>query len=232
MAVFSGPEIVNNGLVLYLDAANLRSYPGTGTTWTDLSGNGSNGTLVNGTGYSFNNNGIMTFDGVNDYVNAGNLGSFFTQGVISYWMNSSKVENYRNTFSTDYLGINKGIRFEQYSPGSSIGGFNVVIGNDGGAWFAYDYSPSASLTANTWYNVILVWNTTTNNVVGYLNGVQKFNATHNRWATTLPSVSIGSGFDASRYFAGSISNVSIYNRALTAAEIQQNFNATRSRYGI
>jgi len=197
-----------------------------------LSGNGNNGTLVNGVGYNSGNGGSLVFDGSNDYVNAGNLGSFYSQGTISYWMNSSAVEDYRNPFSTHYLNGNVGIRFEQYSSPSPYGGFNLIIGNDAGNLAFYDYSPGAILTANIWYNVVLVWNTSTNNLIGYLNGTQKFNSTHTLWATTLPSISIGSGFDAGRYFNGRIANTKIYNRALTAAEVSQNFNATRSRFGI
>ena len=103
MSLYHSPQISLNGLVLCLDAANPKSYPGSGTTWTDLSGNGNNGTLVNGVGYSSDNLGSLVFDGANDYVNAGNLGSFYSQGTISYWMNSSAVENFRNPLSTHYL---------------------------------------------------------------------------------------------------------------------------------
>jgi hypothetical protein len=69
--MFTGPNIVTDGLVLYLDAANQKSYPGTGTTWNDLSGNGNNGTLVNGPTFNSDNNGSIVFDGVDDYVNFG-----------------------------------------------------------------------------------------------------------------------------------------------------------------
>ena len=72
--MYYGPRIVSNGLVLCLDAANKRSYPGTGTTWTDLSGNSNNGTLTNGPTFSAGNMGSILFDGTNDYV-----GSFPTQ---------------------------------------------------------------------------------------------------------------------------------------------------------
>lgn len=67
MGAYSGPNITTEGLVLHLDAANLNSYTGTGTTWFDLSGNGNDGTLVNGVGYFEDNQGSMVFDGVDDY---------------------------------------------------------------------------------------------------------------------------------------------------------------------
>jgi len=227
--------IVQSGLILNLDAGLTSSYSGIGTTWTDLSGNGNNGILQNDVGFSISSNsngGSMVFNGVDNYVNVGNLGSFFTQGTISYWMNSSAVENYRNTFSTHYLGGNMGIRFEQYTSSIPLGGFNVVIGNDSGTYGAYGYSPTASLTQGAWYNVVLVWNTSTSNVIGYLNGAQRFNTSHNLWPTTLPSISIGSGYNSSRYFRGVIPSVHVYNKALSEAEVSQNFNALRGRYGV
>ena len=232
MALSRGPKIVTNGLKLAVDAADKNSYPGSGTSWRDLSGNGYNGTLTNGPTFSNKNGGTIVFDGTDDYVNCGNLGSFYTQGTISYWMYSTAVENFRNPFSTNYLGINVGIRFEQYTTVSPYGGFNVIVGNDAGTYGSYDYSPTAVLSANTWYNVVLVWNTSTNKIIGYLNSTLKFDTTHTYWATTLPSISIGSGFDAGRYFKGNIANTLIYNKALTATEVLQNYNATKSRFGL
>ena len=220
------PGVVQDGLVLNLDAGKFYSYPKSGITWTNLLGSGNIGTLTNGPTYSSVNGGAIVFDGSNDYVNVGNLGSFYSQGTISFWMNSSSVVNYKNPFSTHYLGGNVGIRFEQNTTTSFI----VSIGNDSASQAVYDYLPGSNITANTWYNVVLVWNTSTNNVVGYLNGTEKFNSTHTVWPTTLPSISIGSGFDVNRYFAGSIPQVSIYNKALSAIEVTQNYNALKGRY--
>ena len=233
MALYRGPKIVTSGLVLALDAADKNSYRGSGTTWYDLSGNGNNGTLTNSPTFSNTNGGNIVFDGIDDYVNGGNLGSFYSQGTISFWMRSTAVENYRNPFSTTYLGFNVGIRFEQYTTVSPYGGFNVIIGNDAGTYSSYDYSPISILTVNSWYNVVLVWNSVANTVTGYLNNALKFNTSHTYWATTLPSISIGSGFDSGRYFKGNIASVLIYkNKGLTATEVLQNYNATKSRFGI
>jgi len=200
--------------------------------WKDLSGNNNNGTLTNGPIFSAANGGCIVFDGVNDYVAGGNLGSFYSQGTISYWMYSTAVENYRNPFSTNYNGVNVGIRFEQYTSASPYGGFSVIIGNDAGTYTGFSYSPSAILTVNSWYNVVLVWNIVTNNVVGYLNGDLKFNSSHTYWATTLPAIAIGNGFSGDRYFKGNISSVEIYNRGLSATEVSQNYNAVKSRFGL
>ena len=76
MALSHSPLIVTDGLVLCLDAANKKSYSGSGTTWTDRSGNGNNGTLVNGPTFDSGNGGSIDFDGVDDNVNLGNDSSF------------------------------------------------------------------------------------------------------------------------------------------------------------
>jgi len=232
MGAAAGPNIVRSGITLALDSANQRSYISGSSSWTDLSGNNNNGTLTNGPSFSGINCSCIVFDGIDDYVNGGNLGSFYSQGTISYWMYSTAVENYRNPFSTNYNGVNVGIRFEQYTTASPYGGFSVVIGNDAGTYTGFSYSPSAILTVNSWYNVVLVWNTVTNIATGYLNGDLKFNSSHTYWATTLPAIAIGNGFSSARYFKGNVSSVEIYNRALTATEVLQNYNVTKTRFGI
>lgn len=73
MSIYGGPDIITDGLVFCLDAANSKSYPGTGTAWTDLSGNDNNGTLTNGPTFDSSNGGSIVFDGVNDQVNCGNI---------------------------------------------------------------------------------------------------------------------------------------------------------------
>jgi hypothetical protein len=233
MAFIHSPKIVTSGLTLCLDAANKVSYPSPDDSrWYDLSGNNNRGTLTNGPTFSNLNGGSIVFDGVDDYVNCGNLGSFYSQGTISYWMYSTAVENYRNPFTTNYNGSNVGIRFEQYTTASPYGGFSVVIGNDAGTYTGLSYSPSAILTVNSWYNVVLVWNTVTNIAIGYLNGDLKFNSSNTYWATTLPAIAIGNGFSSARYFKGNIASTFIYNKSLSATEVLQNYNATKSRFGL
>lgn len=217
---------IDSSLILDLDAAN---YPGTGNTLNDATRNGNNGTFVSGTGYSTANNGVMIFDGVDDYVSIGNLGNLYASGTISFWMFSTLVENYRNVFSTNFNGNNDAIRFEQYTTLSPYGSFNVVVSN---SVLFHKYSPTALLVANTWYHVVFTWNKVTNNVTGYLNGIQQFDEANAQWPTTMPSVGFGGGFDINRRFKGNISTVKIYNRALSAYETTQQFQATRARYGI
>ena len=231
MSGYAGPEIANDGLVLCLDAGNVKSYPGSGTTWTDLSGSGFNGTLTNGPTYSSTNGGSIVFAGASStYASVGNIGVLPSTGTINYWMRSTDVANYRNPFSTHRIGGNVGFRWEQVTGGT----FYVVAGNDAESFTSYNYT--TSLAASTWYMVSVTWNTATSTIIGYLNATQVFNSTtHTQWATsTATNLALGSGLGnvADRYFTGNISNAQVYNRALSATEILQNFNATRARFGV
>ena len=242
MSKVAPSSIITDGLVLYLDAGNSASYPGSGTTWTDLSGNSNSGTLVNGVGYSTSNGGNLTFDGLDDRVAFGNLGALPTNGAIQFWMNSSSIENYRNPLTTGPIDGsngstgNRAIRFEQYATPSPYGGFVVYFGNDTAnsvaGYKSFDYSPSAALTVNTWYHVSIVWDISLSNVIGHLNGVQKFNSTCTTFPSAISSLYVGVGWQTSRSFQGKISQVQIYNRALSATEVLQNYNANKLRYGL
>jgi hypothetical protein len=230
MAIFSGPEIVNDGLVLHLDAANLRSYPSSGTLWNDLSNLGNNGTLVNGVGFNNVNNGTMVFDGVNDYINCGvipGIDSSATEFTIDIWLRPKVktakciIENGTGyTTNTFYMFQENAtyFTFEVYG----AGGFDAVYAN-----FEYQI--------NTWYNLVGVWSAG-NRVNLYSNGVIA-NGTYIGSArpsviTGNTNIIIGSRTGGSFHFNGDIPQAKIYTRALTATEIKQNFEATRSRYGI
>ena len=212
-----GGSYVTSGLQLYLDSTMASSYPGSGTTWTDLSGNAKHGTLTNGPTYS---NGSIVFDGVDDYVACGSFGTFYTAGTLSFRIKPSVFENYRNPLTTNLNGSNVGIRFEELTSGY----IGVVIGNDAGTYVGYSYQYT-QMRADAWYYITFVWNTSINTCYGYLNGMLQITAGHSLWPTTIPAFAIGNGFATSRYYKGAFSNVSLYNRALTAAEIQQNFQA-------
>jgi hypothetical protein len=196
-----------------------------GMNWFNQSGNINNGTLVNTPTYSSTNSGSLFFNGTSDYISCGSLGTFYPNGTISLWINAAVMANYNNPFSTQAGNI--GIRFEENATGT----FGVVIGNDAGTYTAHTYFSSGMLI-NTWYNIVLVWNVSSNNVVGYLNGTQVFNEAQTYWATTMPTVTIGAWASPIRYWNGSISNVQIYNIVLSADQIKQNFNSLRGRYGI
>jgi hypothetical protein len=243
----TGP-IVTNGLVLCLDAGNRKSYPGSGTTWTDLSGRGNNGTLLNGVGYNSGNGGSLVFDGVNDYVNLPLPSSINTSQNLSVeiWVYADSS----TAFDNQYRSI-----ISIYS--SSITYFNIVKWRSGiGNGIFIDYSnggnrycittvntiPSPNIAAtvsNPLYDIVNVWNNivviiNSNIMTLYINGNNLASVTigsGDRWSNSNSNVFIGSE-NNTLYHKGKIAFTKFYNRALTASEIQQNYNSLRGRFGI
>jgi hypothetical protein len=235
-ANFQYENIVTDGLLFNVDAGFVGSYPSINTTWYDISGNGKNGTLINGTSYNSSYSGSLVFDGIDDYAYFSNISSTFPpQGTVSFWMWADVVENYRNPLQfTNINGSNVGIRFEEYTPGDQFhGGFNALFGNNSN-FTGYRYLPYPGvLTANTWYNVVLAWDTSTSNIVGYLNNDLKFNANDAIYSpTNINNLVVGTGFSMDRCWKGRISGVMIYTKQLSSTEVSQNYNAQKSRFGL
>jgi hypothetical protein len=227
MAGKSGPDIVENGLVLCLDAANKLSYRGTGTTWNDLSGNNSNGTLTNGPTFSAGNLGSISFDGTND-----NVSSFPSQ--IS-GTGSKTVSAFIYLTSTGRMGI-CGTRDTADLTGAGwvltvnrIAGYLTYF-NAGGAVNA---EVANVISTNSWIQVVVTYNSSNFSTILYVNGIQvgsPFTLSAMR-ASSFNGV-IGDENNSSQWpFNGRISSVLIYNRTLSAAEVLQNYNATKSRFG-
>ena len=234
MGIAYNPKVITDGLVLALDAGNTKSYPGSGTTWTDLSGNGNNGTLENDVGFDSDYGGSLTFDGSNDYVSKSSWTNPPTNIFsIGCWVRFSDNVNdrYVLSFGRDTGGATGGIALFAY-------GFNVVsdalIFECGSA--VGRVSSGIVPTLNIWYYLTATADGT--NTKFYLNGDLKNTSSQGSAAiASTPTLSIGSyvnsgGTPMTYFHSGNIAQVSIYNRALTASEIQQNFNALRSRYGI
>jgi hypothetical protein len=161
----------------------------------------------------------LSFDGVDDYVDGGNLGTFPDKGAITFWMDASVVENFRNPFTTNYLGGNSGIRFEESTIDSK--GFATVFGDDVGNYQVHTYFDVNEMKSNKWYHIILTWDKTQNKVAGYINGVQKFEDSQIYWPSNLPFVAIlGNGYNPNRYYKGLMDDVGIYSSYLsTPSEI-------------
>ena len=228
MGLGHSPSIVVDGLILYIDPNNPNCYPGFGNTLYNIVNTSIGGTFVGYTSNPIDNTETRSifFDGTNDFIPIGSLGSFYIQGTISFWMKSSDITaNYRNPFATNYNGSNTNvIRFEQ---GEGVGALKCWFGDPSGFIASLNYS---AISANTWYNVVLTWNQSTTTVTGYLNGILDVaNSSWIRWPTSFANVGIGLGYN-SRYFKGNIGQVSIYNRVLSATEILQNYNATKKKY--
>lgn len=232
MSLGHGSSIVRNGLVFYIDAANRKSYPGSGTNWIDLSGNGNNGTLVNGPTYSNTNNGLLTFDGVDDYVNISNaaIGNFGTSNfTVSCWGKAASG-------STGTRGI-----FSKYNPHSAAGTGWFMFHRDGNIWVRItqdlvapleNSTISVNIGTNRWHLFTMVRNANSFSLYANDSLLQTNTTTNLIDCSSAAPLRIGSGYSSGYYYSGDCSGASIYNRALSATEIQQNFNALRGRYGI
>jgi hypothetical protein len=222
LAIFYNPRTITDGLVLCLDAANPKSYPGSGTTWSDLSGNGNNGTLVNGVGYSGDNLGSLVFDGVDDYVEVPH------NTILNPSLNMTLSSWVKITSFTSFMSI-----FGKGTTSSGSGGFDFRINSSTQLnlvkYFIIDQIITVpTLSTNIWYNISAVQSST--KVDYYINGVNVgFFSNSTAYQTNTASLRVG-GDRGAIYTPASISNVLYYNRALTASEIQQNYNATKSRY--
>lgn len=223
MAIFYNPRTITDGLVLCLDAANPKSYPGSGTTWTDLSGRSNNGTLT-GAGYNSANGGSLTFDGTDDYVSFSFVNPFSETVIVwvksatsnwnqNGWISSSRRQNGHimhpdaGTRSVTYYILDSSV---SYTSIGSVTPDNITIPH------MYAYTTNGS-----------------NLHKGYLDGIEVASSSSGITRTASPTAQIwylGQDDFGGRFGNGNIYNCLRYNRALTASEIQQNYNALKSRY--
>ncbi len=231
MGLSHSPGIVTSGLIYSIDAANTRSYSGSGLTVNGLVG-GLGGTLVNGTGFSSSDNGSFFFDGTNDYINtnifSSSIGFTSSNFTISLW---TKIKDYSqyNAFVTRTSGnLPAPLDFFILNDGSYAPGYvNVNLGGVAG-WTSI---MSSSVFPLTWTYLTFMLNSTTMSIFynGVLNNTGTLTATR---VESANSIKIGTREDGVTRMNGNISQVQIYNRALSATEIRQNFNATKKRYGL
>ena len=239
MGLAHSPRIATDGLILALDAANTKSYPSSGgSTWYDLSGKGNNGTLTNGPTYSSANSGFIEFDGNDDYVDLGTINTShvlqmnnpFGGGLtLSWW-------GYFDDTGDDFQRI-----FDKSSGGSATNGWAIYTSATGSNTTTLslgsagsDQEISNSYLTSTWQNWCVTWIKSSGTYVTYLNGVQDKTGTRT-W--NVPSVQTNAriafwNHSTGREYNGKIASLNIYDKALTASEIQQNYNALRGRFGI
>lgn len=226
------PSIVTSGLKLHLDAGNVASYTGTGTAWADISSNGNNGVLTNGPTYNSANGGIIVFDGVNDYLNC--EPSAYLTGLIditaSIWVKPLILPGTTYQYYpliTRYAGSNGWDIGYSRNKNFFFGGREIAADSN---WLGA--TTTSTYEVNTWNNVVGA--KSGNNWKIYVNGVLQNSFTGG--TGTIP-------FDAKKLRIGaasfdlvfskiSVSNAMIYNRALSDAEVLQNYNALRGRFGL
>jgi hypothetical protein len=218
--------------LLTLDAGIASSYPGTGTEWTDLSGDMNTGTLVNGPTYDSTNGGCLIFDGDNDHV-YGNIKASYFRGAhtVSCWFNRTRMGHYHAVFSNNTTDAASSLL--------SFFGNTRILGTQ-----AVGISSNAAVSVdlgsdhtNKWIYATIVYSGVKRNsaldIYAYKNGALLTGSGSLYWdMQASPSYYIGRYFASGYYFAGKIAHVSVYNRALTTAEVDQNYNALKGRFGL
>jgi len=229
MTCHAGPNLEEDGLVLCLDAGNAKSYPGSGTTWSDLI-ESNNGTLVNGPTYSSVDGGAIVFDGTNDRGNFTTPITSTSNQTYEIWTNAIASasaatgyaylihnNNFNNSTGSSYLTI--GIQPTQQYFAAFDGAFSTM---------------DLGVTANTSniLQIVLTWDGSTQKA--YANSVlknsQALTGTPQNFDTTTGFGDYKS--NTYRMIQGNIYSIKVYNKALTASEIQQNYNALKGRFGL
>lgn len=230
MAFSFSPKIVTDGLVLYLDAANTRSYPGSGTTWSDISRSRINGTLVNGPTFSSANAGSIVFDGVDDACtfpsNTFNSGAP-QNGTFYMRIKFPILDTTTQTLIFTDGGTSNNLIYFYRNALSATNQYNWLIYYNGGF-----YLQGTTYTPGEWADVAFTFNSSgtaafykNGNLVNSqtMSGFTSWSRTGNNLGTFKPASLSGAGNGQLFYY---------YNRALSASEILQIFNATKSRIGL
>ena len=243
MSSYGGANIVTDGLVLSLDAANVKSYSGSGATWRDLSGNNNHFTLYNSVGFNNQNGGALTFNGTNQYA-----ASISNINLTSY--NYVVVETFYRTNATSPLGI----IFEHTTNwNSNTGGFGLGVNTDGNNNVANINHTNHNTEVSRNYVVVnnLNWSNNVNifSKIGdstgrltYLNsnllpfveggGYQTSTVTTPGGSFANAIFYIGSRAGIASFFGGNIGSIKIYGFKMDPSQVQQNYNALKSRYNL
>lgn len=229
-----GGKIVRNGLVLYLDAGNPNSYGGGGfTIWNDLTYFKNNGTLINGPTYNSNNGGSIVFDGTNDFIQINNSNSLNPTQTITLcsWAKYNGI----------YSGNNSPIIFKKNNGSSYFEQYVLAFNGNGSIGLGLgNGSNNQSITTPSTYtnqivNVVGIIDTITSSLKIYINGILKVSGLtiYSSMSTSTSPLVIGAyNQPFTGFMGGNIYNTSIYNRVLNPSEILQNYNSTKSRFGL
>ena len=233
MGFFRGPNIVLDGLVLALDAASSRSYPGSGTTWYDLSGNGNTATMYGSVPFGTDITSCFNFaTATGSYSGTSSLGFTFGSNMIPTTGNftlSCWVKNPNSSSSQVGLFSNAG-GADGYRFGVGLNGIYYLIGP---SYQEGTISFSSSLSSSLWYNVVAVYSRTTAQVLLYLNGVYQNDVSIPASQTAMQNGTPGIvRSNCCGIYTGKLGLFSAYNTGLSATEIVQNYNALKNRFGL
>ena len=223
MATNGGPNIIEDGLVFAVDAANKKSYPGSGTTWTDLAGNNI-GTLTNSPTFDSGNDGNLVFDGTDDYTQF-NQSISLTEATFIAWIKRSGQQD-------SWAGI----LFSRSGNSPTGLGYRSNTNQIGYHWNNGPYNWISGLTPpdGEWCMVVLSASSTA--ATAYLcqeSGITSATNTANHSSTTLGNLVIGRDpHSGGRSMSGNCAIGQIYNRPLSSTEVTQNYNALKSRFSL
>jgi hypothetical protein len=239
MGVAGGPDLIQDGLVLSLDASDRNSYVSGSTTWFDLVGT-NNGTLANGVGYTSSFNGSLVFDGTDDRVTFGSP-NVSTSCTVSQWI--QPLSGSATTMGTiTYVAVNSAtsVLFSQLIKSAGTWYHQVLVSGYQSGYaeemnMYFQSIVTSFVENNTPYNFTFTWERTpgvNSTLKTYLNGIYREQQvqTNTYWANTA-SLATATYSIASSY-KGNVGTTSFYNRALTASEVQQNYNAQKSKFGL
>jgi len=225
---FNQQDIVKDGLVLWLDANDKTSYPGTGTTWRDLSKGGNNGTLTNGPTFDSGNGGSIVFDGADDYTDTSyNIEAATSSNLQTFcsWLYGTSTNN--SFFGS---GASAQGQFHLILNFQSNGQLRFAESNYGGGGGVLDQNNIVTVSANSTWNYACIIKTAVSTFDVYFNGVKVITGATK--AATLPApFSFGRWWNG-QFIPARIASAQIYNRALSQNEITQNYNAAKSRFGL
>jgi hypothetical protein len=217
-------KIVTDGLLLYVDAGNYKSYTSGSASWIDMANNAATGSVVNSPAFDSSNGGSLVFDGINDYCQFANGGKFnIVNTTWGVWVYTTKSDNETILSAEANTGYGWGFR------NRTGGALWWVLGGPGyGNYVGASYG-----TTNQWFYATGTANATTMKI--YINGVQKSQTAVNYTPDSPGPLYVGYyvyPYGPNNYFAGKVSNFHIYDRELSAAEVLQNYKAMRGRFGL
>jgi hypothetical protein len=237
MATLYSPSFVTDGLVLFLDAGNPKSYLGSGTAWNDLSGRGNSGALVNGVSYTADSGGSLVFDGADDSVlisHTATLNAYpLTMSSWVYLNTNLGIDIINKYVGNSYNGYRMGVNSRSGGQPSGVNVFYFYGGINGGRLAEFN-SSFGNVSSQQWNMITATVDATGGKV--YINdklvGTLSWSGAPEATTTTQP-LRLGTYIASSQAFLnGQIANTQIYNRALSIQEIQNNFNALRGRFGL
>jgi len=231
--VFADPALITTGLTLYFDAGNASSYPGSGTTWTDLTGNGNTGTLANGPTYTGSFGGGIVFDGTNDQVNIPSTYIPIKFGTSAYsiemWIRPASITNRQGLVCTDGgSGTAPVFAIQGQGTNGAVGCGTFSFGD------TVNTGTNNGVSLNQWAHVVLSRaSTASNDAFIYINSTLKATGTLSTNYSGTHGVAIGYTPTAGEYFSGTIAIVRIYKGyALSSSDVLQNYNLTKTRFGL